>query len=494
MREIQATAYDSKTYTDVNLLYKNGLVDPVQLSKNLTYLWGKDSDMFPLMTLTQGQNAFKSLKPMLANDSQYIWPVMGRMKWTTKVVGLVNTNLATPGKNFSSFDIYVEDAWIHYQYSAYTPDQKHIVRFMSEPQEVAPKKYRVTIQIMGNNPDAYIDSSNFTAGKAWSMGAPTVAAQLSEGTFSNRMTPGKMTNQFGWHRYSKEITGNISNKVVNIEFDLEGGGKTNMWLPFELKLWEMERRQLEETSLWYDEYNRDTNGVITMRDPKTNQPIPMGAGVKAHLVAAGNYDTYSTLTKAKFDSTVRSVFDNRVDDTPMEIVLYTGKGGAQEFHDMLMNEAKGYVLAMGEKVVTGSGMLEYGAYFNKYKLIDGRTITVKPVKFFDHGSRAQQDRENGRMYNGYPLSSYSMFFLDHSLDSQSGERNIMLVAEEGREEISGVYAGLTPLPAAWQPLGSKTTGVRQLSTRQDIAAFEVMTSSGIAIKNATTSFCLEKSL
>ena len=219
---------------------------------------------------------------------------MGRQRWTTKVVGLAETN-SYPGKNITTFDVYFEDNFIHYQYSAYTPDQKYQVRFMSEPKKEGEKKYRVTCQILTGDVNAYIAASNFIAGKAWSIGATSVAGRLSDGTTSNRMTPGKMTNQFGFQRYSKPITGNITNKVVNIEFDLDGGGKTNMWLPFELKQWEMERRMLDEIDLWYSEYNRNANGIISNLDPETGEPIPKGAGVRQIIKTAGDYDTYNAL-------------------------------------------------------------------------------------------------------------------------------------------------------------------------------------------------------
>lgn len=185
--------------------------------------------------------------------------------------------------------------------------------------------------------------------------------------------------------------------------------------------------------------------------------------------------------------TVRAVFDTRSDDTPTEIVLYTGKGGAEMFHQMLMTEASAYVVAIGDKVIRGDGMLEFGAYFNKYKTIDGKYITVRPVKMFDHGPLAQQDKENGRMYNGYPLQSYNMVFIDHSMN-EGGERNVQVVAELGREEIAGVYLGLTNIPDAWKAVVRREG---QLSTTKDKASYEVMTSSGINFLTATTSFWLE---
>lgn len=491
MRELLATTYDSKTHLDENLLYKNGLIDQVQLSKNLTYLYGKDNSMFPLLNATQGNNAVTTMSPKELNDTQYVWPTMGRTRWTTKVLSLVDASLTTNiGYGFTPFDMFVEDNWIHYQYSAFTPDQLHQVRFQSEPVKVADKKWRVTAVIIGSDPTETIAASNFYSGSAWAMGPTSVAGSLSDGTTSNRMLPGKLTNQFGWQRYSKIISGNITNKVTNIEFDLEGGGKTNMWMPFEMKQWEMERRMLDEIDLWTSVYNRDANGNITTIDPETGLPIPKGAGVKETIQSVGNYDTYSILTKGKFDNTIRSVFSNRIDSTPSEIILYTGLGGASMFHNMLMNEGASYVVAYGDKVVTGDFYLQYGAYFNKYKTIDDRLITVVSARMFDHGPLAQQDRDNGRMYDGHPVYSYNMVALDHSLD-EAGERNIQLVCEKGREEISGVYAGLTNLPEAWKAV-MRQQG--QLSTTKDKASFEVMTSRGINFKNATTSFWLEMSL
>ena len=80
MRELKSTSYNSTDYTDVNVLYKNEMIDTVQLSKGLTYLYGKDTALFPLLTLTGGQAGIKSVKPKLLNDTQYTWKVMGRQK------------------------------------------------------------------------------------------------------------------------------------------------------------------------------------------------------------------------------------------------------------------------------------------------------------------------------------------------------------------------------------------------------------------------------
>ena len=144
---------------------------------------------------------------------------------------------------------------------------------------------------------------------------------------------------------------------------------------------------------------------------------------------------------------------------------------------------------MGEESISSGGdYLTYGRYFNQYRTVDNRLITVKPVKLFNHGIRAQQDRENGRMYKGLPISSYTGVFLDHS-KSNNGERNVKLVYEEGRENMIGVYRGMTNVPPVWGLVNDL-----RIDTKVDEASYEVITSQGINIDNPTTSFWLDLSL
>ena len=488
MRELYATTYDSRGYSDENMLLNYGLIEPAVLSRNLTYLWGKDSDMFPLTTLSEGQGAFKSLKPITLNDTQYTWNTMGRMKHTSRVVSLVVSNEDEPGLGRTPIEVIMEDNWFIKSYTAFSPDGKSQVRIQSEGTKVGANRYKYIFELQGGNEDDFIDPDNFTEGKAWVMGAPTIAASKSDGSRSNSMAPGKLTNQFGLHRYSKEITGNIANKITVIEFDLEDGSKTNMWMPFEMKLFELDRRLYNESDLWLSEYNRDDRGVIHLKDPDTGEPIPRGAGVFQTLKSFGHYDTYSKLTYGKLNNTVNAVFDNRVDSTPTEIVLHTGKGGAREFHNAIMSDAtaRQYFTPLGEKEISGGIYLTYGAYFNQYRTIDNKLITVKTSNYFDHGLMAEAQRANGDMIDGLPRDSYTMVFLDQSR-TDDGDRNIQLVAEEGREHITGIYKGITPLPGSWGAVSDKL-----ISTRRDVASYEVIDTAGIAFKNPTTSFLLER--
>ena len=111
--------------------------------------------------------------------------------------------------------------------------------FQGTPEAQANGTYKYRLMLSSSDPTEYISLDNFQSGMSWVMGAPTVAASLSDGTASNSMAPGTWTNQFGFHRFSKNIAGNIGKKVTNIEFDVEGGGTTNLWMPEEMKQFEI---------------------------------------------------------------------------------------------------------------------------------------------------------------------------------------------------------------------------------------------------------------
>jgi len=490
MRELYSTAYNGERFTDQNVLYKNKLIDTPTLSRSLTYLYGKDSDMFPLLSLTEGQNGLTSLVKKELNDTQYTWNVMGRMKHTSTIVGLVNVNNVSPGKGYSTFEVYFEDNWFLKYYGATSPDKAHNVRIQGSPVKVGDKKYKVRLAINTADPAEYVDLSNFQKGKVWVMSAPSVAASKSDGTSSNSMSPWKWSNQFGYSRFSKQIAGNIANKVVNIEFDFTDGTKDNFWMPFEMKQFEIDRRLMLEEELWNGKYNRDKFGQIHLFDEETGEPVPKGAGVKEILKTTGQYDTYGTLTLNKINSVVTSLFANRVDSTPMELVLYGGRGAMRAFNEAIMSDALSnqyFFKLSDQEIVSGKdGFLSYGKYFNQYKTIDGYTITIKHGNIFDNGLYAELDKANGNMYNGLPNESYNMILLDMSA-TDSGERNVTLVGEKGREVVTGVYKGMSPLPGSWGAIGND----KLLSTKKDIASYEVFISQGITLRNYTTSYFLQ---
>ncbi len=486
MKELSVTTYDSNLYADENLLYRNKLIDPVQLDINMTYMYGKDSDIFPLLTKTRGEGLMKSKTPIRANDTTFTWKVFGRMKHVSECAGVSGSG--NVGKGHALFTIKMRDGMFIKQYGAMSPSGGYRIRIEKEMGKQSDGFHYYLVQSKDTT-GAGIPVTEFAVGKYWVLTAPTVPLSKAGGNRDNTMTPGEWVSQFGLHRWSKHIAGNVSNKTLNIRLPLDNGGTTDMWMPFDMKRFDIDRMLLEEDHLWHSEFNRDEKGNITLIDEETHEPVPETAGVKEIVTSIGNYDTYSDLTLAKIDSTIVSAFGNRVDNTPTEIIIYTGDGGIRQFNKALQDDANTntYMIPLGDRVIGESdGYLTYGKYFNQYKTIDGKIISIINTNLFNHGPQAEKDRANGNMIAGFPAYSYNMVSLDHSRTDDGG-RNIGLIAEKGREYITGVYKGMSPLPPVW---GSVPESL--LSTRQDIATYEIMSSMGIYMTNPTTSFWLER--
>lgn len=483
---LQNQTFNTDKYLSQDFLYGANMTDIPKITKNLVYYHGKDSNMTPLSYTTEGHNALSKVKTKKLGDSQYTWDVMGRIRLTSQVKGLVAGSRTTNiGANGDSFEVEFADEWFIPDWGAITPDGQHQVRI-----QATSGKNKYVMVLIGDD-SIGIAASNFEPGKAWVMSAPAVALQKSIGNRSNRQSPGKLTNQYGMYRYSLNIAGNVSSKVTVYQFKNAKGGTTDRWMPQEMEMWNQTKSIMGENELWESKYNRDQYGNVTEIDKTTGERIPRGAGIKQLIKSAGNHSTYTTLTIDKLESILNRIWSNHIGSGETEIVLYTGDGGIREFHNAIMNKATGakYYDALGKAEVKERGnSLEYGAYFNSYKTIDNRVITVVNTNLFNHGPIAQMQKENGELINGFPRESYNLMFLDQS-KNDSGERNIQMVVEEGREYVAKVYAGMATLPEMW-----KAAAGNNVATTRDIASFEVMETKGINMLNSSTSFWLEKSV
>lgn len=496
MKEVGVVKFDSSLYNDENTLLNFNLIAPTKLNQAFTYLWGRDSDKFPLLSMTEGQMANMPKRALNGADTQYSWKIMGRDKLTSRVKRLITSAVSgLVGTNGSNIVVEMEDNWIPYQYGVLLPDGKSLLRANSEGQPTGRNTY--TYNFVSQTGEG-IAVANFTAGLYWALQTTTIAASKSDGTRTNRSSFNEAKNQYGFMRFSENIAGNIASKVLDFQFEVktETGAieKFNQWIPYQMKQWEIKRKQMLEENLWRSRYNRDANGVIITKDPQSNEPIPTGAGVFEQIEAAGNDFTYSNFSRNLLDMIHDHVNQNRIGDSVGEKVLYCGKGFAREFSKALERDAKfnNYFQSLGDKVVSGKdGMLSYGAYFGQYKLQDGTYFTLKPVNMFNYGSLAELQQKNGAVIDGLPLDSYTAVCLDHSTvtDEDLGDtRNVQVVYEEGREWQVGIYKGMATLPKEWAVAGGNL-----ISDTKDIASYEVITSQGINILNPTTSFIMRRS-
>lgn len=487
MRVLSQGKYEDRGYSNEESIAYLQLQKPVEINSFLTYNYGMDDDRFPLSFMTEGQGKTGTVDVATV---QWTWATMGRMKFTDFVTHFNEAN-TTPGLNGTEFEVHFSTHWFIEQYGLVAPDGVTQVRIMKDLGESA-WGYGYILKLTSPNPNAYVDVEHLKVGKYWSMTAPTVSESYSKGNRSNSMGVGKMTSQLEFHRYSKEIAGNLANVVTEYEFKNGNGGTSKLWINEEMRQFNLQMRIANEERLWLAEYNRDINGEITLKDRDNGKPIPHTSGM-LEICRESNYDTYGDrLPLSKLKRTIGDVLDRDTDSGTMDIVLMGGKGFLEDFDEGIKQDARdnGFLTPLGEKEIQGTGNgLEYGAYFRKYKTVEGHTITVKHCSFFDKGTVAEAAKHNGMIHprSGLPLTSHQACFIDFS--SYEGQRNVRMVRQKGQIYKAKVIEGMTDIPACW---GLPNTN--HAATDIDKANYEVKSSLGLQVNNSNKMFLLKCAL
>lgn len=484
MRVISQGKFEDRGYSNEESIAYLGLQKPVEINSFLTYNYGMDDDRFPLSFMTEGQGSAGTVDIATV---QWTWSTMGRMKFTDMVT-YFNTANSKPGLGGAEFEVHFATHWFIEQYGLIAPDGKTTVRVQKDLGESA-YGYGYLLKLTSPNPNAFVDPEMLAKGKYWSMSAPTVSESYSKGNRSNTMGPGKMTSQLEFQRYSKEIAGNLANVVTEYEFKNASGASSKLWINEEMRQFHLNMRVMNEERLWMAEYNRNAKGEILLKDRDNGKPIPHTSGM-LEICRESNYDTYGEyLTLNKIKRTVGDVLDRDTDTGTMNIVLMGGKGFLEDFDEAMKMDAKenGFLTPLGDREIQGSGdNLEYGAYFRKYKTVDGHTITAKHCSFFDKGTIAEAAKQNGMIHprSGLPITSHQACFIDFS--SYEGQRNVRMVRQKGQIYKAKVIEGMTDIPAAW---GLPNTN--HAATDVDNARYEIKSSLGLQVNNSNKMFMLK---
>lgn len=483
MRVLSQGRFEDRGYSNEESIAYLQLTKPVEINAFLTYNYGMDDDRFPLSFMTEGQGSSGVVDIATV---QWTWNTMGRMKFTDFIT-YFNTANTKPGLGGAEFEIHTSTHWFIEQYGLIGPDGKTQLRIQKDLGE-SPYGYAYLVKLTNPNPNAFVDPEMLAKGKYWSMSAPTVSESYSKGNRSNSMGPGKMTSQLEFHRYSKEIAGNLANVVTQYQFKNGSGGTSNLWINEEMRQFNLTMRVMNEERLWVAEYNRNLNGEIGLKDRDNGKPIPHTSGM-LEICRESNYDTYGEfLTLGKLKRIVDDVLDRDTDTGSMEVVLMAGKGFMEDFDDAIKRDSKdnGFLTPLGEKEIQGSGYgLEYGAYFRAYKTVDGHRITVKHCSFFDKGTIAEAAKQNGYIHprTGLPITSHQAAFIDFSM--YEGQRNVRMVRQKGQVYKAKVIEGMTDIPPCW---GLPNTN--HAATDIDNARYEVKSSLGLQVNNSTKMFLL----
>lgn len=468
--------FDGKGFTDENSLANAMLTEPDAIDPVITHLLGLENKKLPLSFLSEGQGKSGS-QPV--KDIQYTYGVMNRLNKPLVVVKTDYSAGDNPGVGVSTFWVTFKTNWAKYQHTIESANGT-VARINGQPIPDGPY-YKYPLELITADPSESCPISELQPGTKWVMTAgANVAQSRSEGTSSNVVMPGKMKNQLSILRKSYRIAGNISNKTVECKFTVNGK-KTSLWMNFEqwqhLLNWKVD---LEE-HCWWAKYNRTANGEILNKDKTTGEPIPVMAGLDQQIP---NRDTYSFLTASKLKKTVRDVMFGATDTGKMDVVLFTGIGGMEEFDSALKEESAGFSQVTGDKFVRGAGNhLILGGYFHQYEHVDGHVITVKHLPLLDEGNRALKAPLHP--ITNLPMTSYEMYFIDMSV--YDGARNLVMMHEEGRSMVTGILQGMAQTPMNF----SGNSKNLNLATERDESSIHFMATKSILLRRNTHCFKLE---
>ena len=222
MRVLSQGKYDDRGYSNEDSISYLQLQKPAEINGFITYNYGMDDDRFPLTFMTEGQGQAGTVD---VPTVQWTWNTMGRMKFTDFITHCDIPADKKAGLGGAEIEIHTSTHWFIEQYGLIGPDGRTQVRIQKDLGE-SPYGYAYLIKLTNPDPNAYISEDLLAVGKYWSLAAPTVSESYSKGNRSNSMGPGKMTSQLEFHRYSKEIAGNLANTVTEYEFK-DNSGSTN---------------------------------------------------------------------------------------------------------------------------------------------------------------------------------------------------------------------------------------------------------------------------
>jgi hypothetical protein len=478
----QGKHYDG--WTDETTLTKAMLTEPDKISPVITHLMGRDDSRFPLTFLTQGQKG--GMRTIEVNDTEFYWDVLLPVTKADFIISHSYSANDKIGLNFQPFQLIMKNNLIREKHTVHTRSGVALRAAAVPPKKVA-SGWLYTFTIFEGTTDTYITTAEIAPNNKLGMVGGSINPQShSYGNSSNVETPGKMKNQVSLIRKSYELAGNISNKYVEVQLPTQGGGTTKRWIDYERWTHMLAWNEACEEELWYGKYNRLADGTIPHIDEETGKPIPRGAGL---LDQIPHKDTYTDLTLEKIKNTITDVFYGASDVKNMRVVLFTGEGGREEFHNAVMTSGMGFQQIsqsdMAPYMVTGaagSNNLVYGAYFGGYRHVNGHIVLVSTLPIYDYGGQAQVSPRHYK--TDRPIESYRMTFVDTT--DYDGQNNLVMTTHKRRSMVTGVLSGMADTPYDFSG-----NDVKNVATDQDKSSVHFLAVKAITARRNTHMFDLQ---
>lgn len=470
-------------------LTNSKLVGDEKLQSQLVFLqgmWENNKENFPLTFLTEGSKSGYTVQEIMGEDFSY--DVVGKLKRTSFIQSGYTSASTAIGANGTPVTLIMKDKTLIVQHIVKTPNNYYL-RVLNNPVPVQGGYWQYTLQKYGSDYSSipYTELSSGTL--LVQMGGAIVSSSGSVGNNSNVQTPGKMKGCLSTLRKSFRYEGNLKHRTANCTFQTSAGS-TQYFVPFFRWQYGIEFRKSIEEHLWISKFNKNLDGTTSdgLYDETNNKPIFTGAGVFEQIP---HQDTYSVMTADKLKRIVRNVLYGAKGIGNMNIVLYTGTGGMEEFDRAMKVEALGYSQITGDKFITGSGRnLTIGGFFTSYQHIDGHVITCVKLNMLDD---LEGYAANSPLHpkTGLPICSYDYHFIDHTSRENDGGKNIKMVLQKGRVFNVGIVKGMAALgDKAVDYNFAGNDDYEAIATEQDNASVHAICTKHITITNTTHCFSL----
>lgn len=445
--KLYSAKYNDEEFTSESHLNNAFLTKSEFLSPVVTFMYGggsKDfsSYNFPLLFATEGMGRTAKKVQIDSADLSFKMGVLGSPKETSTISRTLYSSSDTPGKGMATFKVPFKDRHFYKGQSVYTPS-KIECRIYDNPKQDTGGGWIYEMVIVTSNASKYIPASDLLANVKWGGGIVKVAKSHSRGTETRSYTPYATQNQLSVVRKSYPIAGNMANKIMVMEFKIDGT-PYKYWSQWELFLTRKMFMMEQEHDLFHSTYNKDSHGVIHTIDADNGGVVTSAAGLLQQIT---NSMTYAKMTGRYLRTMMNDLFFHANGTEPVNIVAYTGTGGMDEVSEALKDD----VLSSFNITTEGSGAMTKGSdgyysaggpYFNKLIHREGHTFTFQYHPMMDRGPIAKASAKHP--VTGWPMESYNFYAVDHSM--VEGQPNVQYVSERGREQIEKIVQGMAKVP------------------------------------------------
>lgn len=457
--------------TESNHLSRAFLTEPHKIESMLMLGLGqKNGSMLQMLTGGLGNT-------ITVDNNEYRWGISSNHRRAIFVkTGLTDAGGASyPGLDGTTFRIILEEKAFG-NGDVLISDLGTQVRVQGESY-VDEGGHVYTVQLVSNDPAAYIDPTDIAAGARFSKLYSAYEEFSIRGNSESEQAPFMLQNHLTILRQSKPITRSAATDYLIMDFanpEDPKGPKTRMWTRYiEQKMmfdWIKDR----DYHMVYGKYNKTTikgeNGRV----------VKVGAGLRDQIAPSNiyytnkvNYDLLEEiLYKLSYNGTNNYYGGNQ------KFVILTGRMGMKAFSDAIMERYKGVagiIFPKEGQFITGTGneLTFAGDQFVTAHFPTGISCTVVHMPLYD-------DRAINRAkdpISGELLESYRMTIINTT--GSDGKSNIRRVVKKGSD--NGMWHVTGSMDPASNSLHKSTT--TRSSSGIDGYEIHFLTEEGLMLEN-----------